>query len=119
MILFILFIVSVKVILHMKMVTLGDFLIGITSILIAKKGYCEENKFSVSNSRDYQAKRNNTKYRDTNGTLNYVCTLNGSGLATSRLVPAIVEQYQNKDGSFTVPEVLRYYMDNIEKNFIK
>jgi len=69
---------------------------------------------SVSNSRDYQARRNNTKYRDHDGNLHYVCTLNGSGLATSRLVPAIVEQYQNKDGSITVPEVLRPYLGGLE-----
>ena len=69
---------------------------------------------SVSNSRDYQARRNNTKYRDTDGNLHYVCTLNGSGLASSRLVPAIVEQYQNKDGSITVPEVLRPYLGGLE-----
>lgn len=69
---------------------------------------------SVSNSRDYQARRNNTKYRDTAGNLHYACTLNGSGLATSRLVPAIVEQYQNEDGSITIPEVLRPYMGNID-----
>ena len=69
---------------------------------------------SVSNSRDYQARRNNTKYRDKEGNLHYACTLNGSGLATSRLVPAIVEQYQNKDGSITVPEVLRPYLDNLK-----
>lgn len=69
---------------------------------------------SVSNSRDYQARRNNTKYRDEDGNLHYVCTLNGSGLATSRLVPTIVEQYQNEDGSITVPEVLRPYLNNME-----
>ena len=69
---------------------------------------------SVSNSRDYQARRNNTKYRDNEGNLHYVCTLNGSGLATSRLVPAIVEQYQNKDGSITVPEVFRPYLGGLE-----
>ena len=69
---------------------------------------------SVSNSRDYQARRNNTKYRDTDGNLHYACTLNGSGLATSRLVPAIVEQYQNADGSITIPEVLRPYMGGLE-----
>lgn len=72
---------------------------------------------SVSNSRDYQARRNNTKYRDTAGNLHYACTLNGSGLATSRLVPAIVEQYQNEDGSITIPEVLRPYMGG--KDIIK
>ena len=70
---------------------------------------------SVSNSRDYQARRNNTRYRDKDGNLHYVCTLNGSGLATSRLVPAIVEQYQNEDGTITVPKVLRPYLNNLEK----
>lgn len=69
---------------------------------------------SVSNSRDYQARRSNTKYRDNDGNLHFVNTLNGSGLATSRLIPAIVEQYQNADGSITVPEVLRPYLDGIE-----
>lgn len=70
---------------------------------------------SVSNSRDYQARRNNTKYRDAEGNLHYVCTLNASGLATSRLVPAIVEQYQNEDGSITIPEVLRPYINNMDR----
>ena len=65
---------------------------------------------SVSNAYDYQARRNNTKYRDSDGNLHFVNTLNGSGLATSRLIPAIVEQYQNSDGSITVPEVLRPYL---------
>ena len=65
---------------------------------------------SVSNSRDYQARRNNTKYKDKTGKIHYVNTLNASGLATSRLIPAIVEQYQNEDGSVTVPEVLRKYI---------
>jgi len=69
---------------------------------------------SVSNSRDYQTRRNNTKYRDIDGNLHYACTLNASGLATSRLVPAIVEQYQNADGSITIPEVLRPYLNNME-----
>ncbi|MDD4290738.1 MAG: serine--tRNA ligase [Clostridia bacterium] len=65
---------------------------------------------SVSNSNDYQARRNNTKYREKESGKNFfVHTLNGSGLATSRLLPAIVEQYQNADGSVTVPEVLRKF----------
>ena len=70
---------------------------------------------SVSNSGDYQARRNETRFRrnDTKKT-DFVHTLNGSGLATSRLIPAIVEQYQNADGSVTVPEVLRKYMGGIE-----
>ena len=71
---------------------------------------------SVSNANDYQARRNNTRYRDSKtGKPAYVHTLNGSGLATSRLIPAIVEQYQNADGSVTVPEVLRKFMGGIEK----
>ncbi len=66
---------------------------------------------SVSNANDYQARRNNTKYRDTKTRKpNFVHTLNGSGLATSRVFPAIIEQYQNEDGSITVPEVLRPFM---------
>ncbi len=70
---------------------------------------------SVSSSGEYQARRNNTKYRDENGDLKYVNTLNASGLATSRLLPAIMEQFQNEDGTVTIPEVLRKYLSNIEK----
>ena len=65
---------------------------------------------SASNARDYQARRGNMKYRGEDGKLHFVNTLNASGLATSRVMPAIVEQYQNADGSITVPEVLRPYM---------
>ena len=70
---------------------------------------------SASNAGDYQARRNNTKYRknDTKKT-EFVHTLNASGLATSRLLPAIVEQFQNEDGSVTIPEVLRKYMGGLE-----
>lgn len=66
---------------------------------------------SVSTANDYQARRNSTKYRDSKtGKTEFVCTLNGSGLATSRVFPALIEQYQNADGSITIPEVLRKYM---------
>ena len=65
---------------------------------------------SVSNANDYQARRNMTRYRAADGKCGYVHTLNGSGLATSRILPAIVEQYQNADGSVTVPEVLREFV---------
>lgn len=62
---------------------------------------------SVSNANDYQARRNGTRYKDpVTGKNLYVHTLNGSGLATSRLIPAIVEQFQQADGSVRVPEVL-------------
>ena len=65
---------------------------------------------SVSNARDYQARRGSIRFRREGGGTEYVHTLNGSGLATSRILPAIVEQNQNKDGSVTVPEVLRKYL---------
>jgi len=65
---------------------------------------------SVSNANDYQARRNMTRSRTADGKIDYVHTLNGSGLATSRILPAIVEQYQNADGSVTVPEVLREFV---------
>ncbi len=70
---------------------------------------------SVSNANDYQARRNNTKYRDSKtGKPAFVHTLNGSGLATSRVFPALIEQYQNADGSITIPEVLRPFMGGQE-----
>ena len=70
---------------------------------------------SVSNANDYQARRNNTKYRDSKtGKPAYLHTLNGSGLATSRVFPALIEQYQNADGSITIPEVLRPFMGGQE-----
>ena len=71
---------------------------------------------SVSNANDYQARRNNTKFRDSKtGKPQFLHTLNGSGLATSRVFPALIEQYQNEDGSITVPEVLRPFMGGQEK----
>ena len=66
---------------------------------------------SVSNARDYQARRGSIRFkRDGSNKTEFVHTLNGSGLATSRILPAIVEQNQNADGSVTVPEVLRKYL---------
>lgn len=71
---------------------------------------------SVSNANDYQARRNNTKFKNSKtGKNEYVHTLNGSGLATSRVFPAIIEQFQNEDGSITIPEVLRPFMGGQEK----
>ena len=65
---------------------------------------------SVSNARDYQARRGMTRVRRADGKIEYVHTLNGSGLATSRVLPALVEQNQNADGSINVPEVLQKYL---------
>ena len=65
---------------------------------------------SVSNARDYQARRGNMRVRRADGKMEFVHTLNGSGLATSRILPALVEQGQLADGSIVVPEVLRKYI---------
>ena len=70
---------------------------------------------SVSNARDYQARRGNIRFRrESSGKIEYVHTLNGSGLATSRIFPAMVEQNQRADGSVVVPEVLRKYLGGLE-----
>lgn len=66
---------------------------------------------SASNARDYQARRGNIRFkRSETGKNEFLHTLNASGLATSRIFPAIVEQFQNADGSVTVPEVLRKWV---------
>lgn len=64
---------------------------------------------SVSNTESFQARRAHIQYRDDEGKLQYVHTLNGSGLAVGRAVAAILENYQNEDGTVTVPEVLVPY----------
>ena len=70
---------------------------------------------SVSNARDYQARRGNIRFRrEETGKPEFVHTLNGSGLATSRIFPAMVEQNQRADGSVVVPEVLRKYLGGLE-----
>ena len=70
---------------------------------------------SASNARDYQARRTMCRYRDNaTGKTRYVHTLNASGLATSRIFPAILEQYQQADGSVVIPEVLRPLMGGLE-----
>lgn len=65
---------------------------------------------SVSNFEDFQARRANIKYRTKDGELKFVHTLNGSGLAVGRTMAAILENYQNEDGTITVPRVLQKYM---------
>ena len=66
---------------------------------------------SCSNTEDFQARRANIRFRrDSKSKPEYVHTLNGSGLAVGRTVAAILENYQQADGSVVVPEVLRPYM---------
>ena len=70
---------------------------------------------SCSNTEDFQARRAQIRYRDAaEGKVKLLHTLNGSGLAVGRTVAAILENYQNEDGSVTIPEVLRPYMGGIE-----
>jgi seryl-tRNA synthetase len=65
---------------------------------------------SCSNCTDFQARRMNTRFKDSEGRKRFVHTLNGSGLAVGRTLAAILENYQQKDGSVVVPEVLRDYL---------
>jgi len=69
---------------------------------------------SVSNFEDFQARRMNCRFRDEDKKMRHPHTLNGSGVALARLIPAVLENYQNADGTITVPEVLRPYMGGIE-----
>ena len=72
---------------------------------------CYKEVSSVSSANDYQARRGNMRFkRAATGKNEFVHTLNGSGLATSRLFPAILEQFQTEDGSVVIPEALRRYM---------
>jgi seryl-tRNA synthetase len=71
---------------------------------------------SCSNMRDFQARRMNARFRAADGkTLGFVHTLNGSGLAVGRALIAVMETYQQADGSITVPEALRSYMGGIDR----
>ena len=70
---------------------------------------------SCSNCEDFQARRAMIRYRDADGKIQYAHTLNGSGLAVGRTVAAILENYQNEDGSVTIPEILVPYMGGMTK----
>lgn len=70
---------------------------------------------SCSNFEDFQARRANIKFRNENKKLEYIHTLNGSGLAVGRTFAAILENYQLEDGTVVIPEVLRPYMRNMDK----
>jgi seryl-tRNA synthetase len=78
-----------------------------------------ENKYreisSCSSCSTFQSVRMKTRYKNQNKEIVNVGTLNGSGLAVGRALIAVLENYQQKDGSIIVPEVLRPYMNNLEK----
>jgi seryl-tRNA synthetase len=69
---------------------------------------------SISNCEAFQARRLQARFRNENGKPELVHTLNGSGLAVGRTLVAVLENYQNADGSVTVPAILRTYMNNLE-----
>ena len=68
---------------------------------------------SCSNCGDFQSRRMNSRYKDDNST-KFIHTLNGSGLAIGRTLIAIMENYQNSDGSISIPDVLQPYMNNLK-----
>ncbi|HPD18194.1 MAG: serine--tRNA ligase [Candidatus Goldbacteria bacterium] len=70
---------------------------------------------SCSNFEDFQARRARIRFKDKDNKTSFVHTLNGSGLATSRLLPAIVENYQTENMEVIIPEILRPYMGNIDR----
>ena len=78
-----------------------------------------ENKYreisSCSSCGTFQAKRMKARFKNSKNETNFLGTLNGSGLAVGRTLIAILENYQNEDGSITIPEVLRPYMNNLNK----
>jgi seryl-tRNA synthetase len=70
---------------------------------------------SCSNFLDFQARRANIRFRRNGGKPEFVHTLNGSGLAVGRTTAAILENFQQEDGSVIIPEVLRKYMGGVER----
>ena len=83
-------------------------------LIPSMNGYKEVS--SVSNARCYQARRGAMRFRRADsGKVDFMHTLNGSGLATSRILPALVEQNQQKDGSVVIPEILRKYLGGTER----
>lgn len=66
---------------------------------------------SCSNVCDFQARRGKIRYKDSEGNINYPHMLNGSGMATGRILAAVMENYQNEDGTITIPDALIKYME--------
>ena len=83
----------------------------------SEEKYRETSSISICN--DFQARRAKIRYRNDEGKTTYAFTMNGSGLAIDRVMAAILENYQNKDGSIDIPKVLIPYMNGLEKIEIK
>ncbi len=100
---------------HVVCLCTGDLGFSAAKCYDVEVWFPEQNKYreisSCSNTEDFQARRANIRFRrDAKSKPEYVHTLNGSGLAVGRTVAAILENYQQADGSVVVPEVLRPYM---------
>ena len=83
----------------------------------SEETYRETSSISICN--DFQARRAKIRYRNDEGKTTYAFTMNGSGLAIDRVMAAILENYQNNDGSISIPKVLIPYMHGLEKIEIK
>lgn len=79
----------------------------------SRNSYCETHSCSTLN--DFQARRSNIKYRDRDGSLKYVYTLNNTGIASPRILIPLLELNQNEDGSVNIPKVLKPYMNGMER----
>lgn len=101
---------------NMLLVT-GDMSFGAARTLDIEVYLPGQNRYyevsSVSNCRDFQARRSQIRYKNKEGKMHFAHTLNGSGLATSRLMVAILENNQQEDGSVLIPEVLQKYLGGI------
>ncbi len=107
--------------LHYQVVNIGSGDLGSPA---AKKYDCEvwlpsQGRYreltSCSNTTDFQARRGNIKYRDPNGDLKYLHTLNGTAMASTRTIIAILENHQTKDGKVKIPKVLQEYMGGAQE----
>ena len=79
----------------------------------SREAYCETH--SCSTLGDFQARRSGIRYREANGDMRYVFTLNNTGVASPRILIPLLENHQNADGSVNIPKALRPYMNGIEK----
>jgi seryl-tRNA synthetase len=104
---------------HVVMVCTADMGAGKYKMYDIETWMPSRNAYSETHSdsflTDWQARRLNLKYKGKNGRVEYVYTLNNTELASPRILIALWENYQNKDGTITIPEVLRPYMGNRDK----
>ncbi|WP_348663260.1 serine--tRNA ligase [Chlamydia vaughanii] len=104
---------------RLSLLSTGDMSFGASKTIDAEVWLPGQQAFyevsSISKCTDFQSRRSETRFKDSQGKLHLVHTLNGSGLATPRLLVAILENNQQEDGSVIIPEVLRPYLGNQEK----